>query len=264
MNERDLSRELLGAYVLGHLDGDDLALVETALADDAQLRHEADELRAVAQLLSSVGEEDFPPAFRDAQAMAPPPGLAEAVLDSLRSGTEPTDAPAPQPLAARPGDRPGGPATMRPVGRRAPGRSSRLARVAMPVGVVVLVAAVTIGFFLRGGAPQPGLGVVEHLDVQVTAAGLEVDARLVPHTWGTEVFLDMRGLIGGEIYLVDLEERDGRRVSAGTFIGDADLEVVCVMNGAVLREDVAAIVVTKQDGTEVMRSVLEPVDYRSI
>jgi hypothetical protein len=66
------------------------------------------------------------------------------------------------------------------------------------------------------------------------------------------------------VYALDLEDAEGERTSAGTFLGDADLEVVCVMNGAVLREDVATIVVTDETGAEVLRAELDPVDFRSV
>jgi hypothetical protein len=142
-------------------------------------------------------------------------------------------------------------------------RAMRWSRIAIPAAAVLLAVVVVVGVW-QGGSAAPGLGVSEDIVFEVAADDLEVDARLVPHTWGTEVFLTMTGTIDGEVYRVDLEDEGGEIVSAGTFIGDGDLEVVCILNGAVLREDAVAVVVTTDDGELVMRADLDDVDFRSV
>ncbi len=275
MNERERVQELLGAYVLGHLDGEELEMVEAALAEDERLREEVDELRAVADLLPLVGEQDL---LQEPVAGEVPDDLADGVVEELLGDRRPssgeatsgppgtTDGDAASPgrsAARRPSDRsdaaPRGPAGRRP----GDGASRRRSRALVPLAGLILIAAVGLGVVLQTGEPDPGLGVEEPVEFAVAPPDLEVEASLVPHTWGTEVFLEMTGLVDGEIYLVELET-DGDPVSAGTFIGDGDLEVVCVMNGAALREDVNAIVITTEDGEPVMRAELGPVDYRSV
>lgn len=263
MDEPDDVRELLGAYVLGHLDGTELARVELVLAGDADLRREAEQLRAVADLLPLTDADDL----TDPEL---PAGLDDAVVaavlgddgrgDELEERRRRT-----APVESGGSARSGGSSGSGDRGRRGlTGTWRGSGRVLGPVAAGVIGVAISLGVVLGGGTPQPGLGVEEPIAFEVQPGGLEVDARLVPHTWGTEVFLDMVGLVDGERYRVELETDDGSRVSAGTFLGDAELEVVCVMNGAVLREDVRAIVVTTSDDVEVMRSELETVDYRSV
>jgi hypothetical protein len=281
MAERDDVKELLGAYVLGHLEGDDLARVELALAQDEALRREADELRAVADLLPLVDADEV---ATDDGVSEPPPGLADAVLaeldgeqpgsgdvrpgldDARRGSDEGSDVEVARPRRGADEARPRRDdlAARRRAVPRGPDRQPGRVRQLLPAAAALLVLVVGAVVVLQDDEEEPGLGVEEPIAFDVQQDPIEVDASLVPHTWGTEVFLTMEGLADGEVYLVDLEADDGELVSAGTFLGDADLEVVCVMNGALLREDVAAVVITTEDGAPVMRAELDDVDYRSV
>jgi uncharacterized protein (TIGR03083 family) len=66
------ARDLLAAYALDACDDDEAAAVEALLARDPDARRETDELRNVASLLGAT------------QAVAPSPGLREAVLSRAR------------------------------------------------------------------------------------------------------------------------------------------------------------------------------------
>lgn len=263
--ERDEEQleELLAAYVLDELAPAERDRVEAMLAADPELDREARELRAALDALE--GADLGPDAL--AAAGPVPVGLADAVVEEL--GLEDRATPL-EDLDRRP-DQPRGTSTAaadaafrQGVGSR-PGRLPTWARVAVPAAAVVAVLVFTVAVMQGLRTPEPGLGVHEPVAFEVVQPGVAVrDASLVPHTWGTEVFLTMTGLEDGVVYALDLESADGTVVSAGTFLGDADLEVVCVMNGALLREDVLRIVVTTEDGDEVLRAELDPVDFRSV
>ena len=297
---QEVDAETLAAFVLGDLAPDAATRVRAALDDDPTLAAEVAELRAALELFDDVEVDDLdtpapePPAGladRVAEQLARERAERHDVPDrwgrtglagdggdggagaagggvAVGAGSA-TAADMPVPAAGGGDDAAG--AEVRPfppavaAARSGSARSGAVwLRVAAPAAAVVLVAAIAVGVLRDGGSPAPGLGVDEPIAFDVTADGLAVDARLVPHTWGTEVFLEMTGTVDGEIYRVDLEATDGTTVSAGTFLGDDDLEVVCVMNGALLREDTVAVTVTTADGTPVMRAPLDPVDYRSV
>lgn len=177
--------------------------------------------------------------------------------------TDETDEPAPAQATTATADGAGSDATPTPATvRELPWPVRKLVGAA---AAVLALIAIAVGTSMLLSEPDPGLGVPEVVEFQVDDADLDVhDSSVVPHTWGTEVFLTMSGTQTGVDYAVDLELLDGRIVSAGSFVGDDELEVVCVMNGAALREDVRAIVVRTFSGSTVMRADLAPVDYRSV
>ena len=43
--------------------------------------------------------------------------------------------------------------------------------------------------------------------------GVQAQASLINHTWGTEVLLDVRDLPPGEVFAVALDGRDGSRAT---------------------------------------------------
>lgn len=177
-------------------------------------------------------------------------GSLGIVSDRLRRGdvawTTPRDADAlrERVLAAIPADDeraadPRGremPASVDPVRPRA------LRWVTPLVGAACLAVGLVIGL----GAPAltnqppsgpPGtLGAVEPLQVRDDLDGIDVDAELVAHTWGTEAILEATGLEVGETYAVVFIGADGTEFSAGEILG-SEVPIVCRMNAAVLRGD---------------------------
>ena len=120
----------------------------------------------------------------------------------------------------------------------------------------IAAAAACLAMFAAGlavpgpaGPPQETLA----LDAQ---AGIEAEAALVAHTWGTEVKFEIVGLTDGERYEVTFLSRDGRRVSAGTILGVDDRPVVCAMNAALLRENAARLEVAASDGAVVLAAAV--------
>lgn len=73
--------------------------------------------------------------------------------------------------------------------------------------------------------------------------------RMIAHTWGLEVLLDVSGLRPGTRYEMAFIAADGRRVPAGGFIGTDGL-MRCRNNGALLRSETVRFVVSDPDGAE--------------
>ncbi len=226
MRDRDRRRyrELLGAYALGQLDEPESSELRRYLERSAECRAEEAGLRAVVTALPAGPVND--PFLAEAE---PSPGLEDRILAATETGEA----------------------------RRRARRGFAAAGLAA-AAVLVVTLAVAVFADLPLGTGEPGLGDVEEISFSVAPEDAAVDGAVVAHTWGTEVFLEMEGLEDGELYTVAVEPVDGEPVSAGTFIGDADLPVECVMNGAVLREDAQAVSVTDSDGDVVLRSELEP------
>ena len=84
--------------------------------------------------------------------------------------------------------------------------------------------------------PPGTLGAVEPVDVNEDIGGVEVDADVVAHTWGTEAYLEARGLRVGATYELVFVGGDGSEFSAGEILG-SEVPIVCRMNAAVLRDD---------------------------
>ena len=232
MTERPPVQDLLVAYVRDELDADERRRVESAVADDAALADELDQLRELLADLRTI----------DAEVVTAPAELPDGFVERTESRLR-------DEVAAE-------------ATRRTTAVASRFTAAAASV---VLVAAIAVGVVRLGTEPDPGLGVREEIAMEVVDPDLEVtDAAVVPHTWGTEVFFTVSGTDDLLEYRVDLVGHDGTRVSAGTFLGDADLEVVCIMNGALLREDVEQIVIETADGEQVLIADLDEVAYTSV
>jgi len=146
-------------------------------------------------------------------------------------------------------------------GSRASHRSSN--RRTLLVGV----AAATVGAALGGGVVGGALGggdeapptvptvPTEALHLTGVPAGVTASGRLINHTWGTEVLLDVRDLPAGGVYRVGLETATGT-TQAGSFLSVADVLMVCRFNAAPLRADVRAVVVRDARDEQVMRADL--------
>lgn len=83
--------------------------------------------------------------------------------------------------------------------------------------------------------PVGTLGAVEPVAMRADP-GIDVDADVIAHTWGTEALLEVEGLAVGETYAVVFVGEDGREYSAGEMLG-SEVPIVCRLNAALLRED---------------------------
>ena len=228
MSTQDRRAELLGAAAADDLQPGEQAELDALLAADPTAGAELAELRESAALLHGLGGDWEEPEL--------PAGLAGRVATATadaepEAGEQPTSAPAV------------------PAARR---RSWLLAAAAACVAAGV---AGTLAVQAVVGAPVTGppgtLGAVEEIDFRGEPAGVVVEAALVAHTWGTETVLDIDGLTVGASYVVVVVAGDGTELDSGTFIG-SEVPVVCRMNAALLREDVARVEIRDAAGGLVM------------
>jgi hypothetical protein len=258
MHDHDRRAELIAAAVADALDAAERRELDALRADDPSIDAEIAELRDAAAGLPALG------AWHDA---TPPAAARERMLDALareaaaedaesgeaaedaQSGEDaepasPAPAPAPVPLASR-----------RPAARVATAILGAAACLAIGAGVALgaqqLAAAPPTG-------PAGTLGAVEHIDFRGEPDGVTVRGDLVAHTWGTETLLEIDGLPADADYRVVVLGDDGREFDSGGFVGAAGT-IVCAMNAAVLREDVASVEIRTGDGATVAAAGVSPV-----
>lgn len=232
-------------------DDDELARLGTALGYDPSREPPADRVaavRAAAERLRAsraVAGYDLPPV--PPPAPVPPTGTpgtpgvpARPALRSLPSGSVPP----PAPVGASPQD-----GVVVPFARR---RQFLLGALAASVG-----AAAGFGAKSVFGEDSPSAGPPTE---QIAFAGAAVDARtearLINHTWGTELLLDVSGLADGQTYAVSYTDRNGTVSGAGSFLSVANTQLNCRFNAATLRADLAVISIADAAGTEMLRADL--------
>lgn len=132
----------------------------------------------------------------------------------------------------------------------------------LAAAAAVLVIAAGLGGWAVGqrepGVPTgpPGtFGVTELISFTGEPRGVEIEASIVAHTWGTETVMTIDGLEQGT-YTVQVVGTDGESVDSGTFIAPARGITDCRMIAALLRQEADIIVVSDSDGDVVMRSQL--------
>lgn len=220
-------RQLLGAYALGQLSGEQHQLVSEQLQASAALRAELEEIAPVVALLGAVRDQVRPDevaALNAADLEGPP--LPAALLAEVRAAAEP-DAPA---------------AVVRALPSRRPW-----------TGIAAAAAAVLIaggGGFLFGTA-TPAVPT-EQVALRVLDPAVQAQAALVAHTWGMEVKLVATGFVPGTAYRVTVTDDVGRTVGAGEFVGTGGEEMRCNLNSSVLRAAAANVEVTGPDGAVIL------------
>lgn len=229
----DRRAELLGAALGGDLSDAERRELDLLRQDDPQLDAE---LAALGDLASTLGGTRHP-----WRSESPPPDLGTRVSAMVAAaeagGARGSDHHPDDELAAR---------------RRPHGMRVYLGRAA---AAVVLVATGAVGALATQQwtqAPPDGppgtLGAVEPIAFAGQPAQSEITAHVVAHTWGTETLLEIDGLREGvsvDVILVDLE---GNTIDSGSFLG-TEVTVECAMNAAILREEVAQIRLTSDDGS---------------
>jgi anti-sigma-K factor RskA len=223
-------RDLIGGYVLGALEPDEMAAVRQHIASCAACARDHAELATIPALLDMAESADAVPE-------RPPPRLEEAVLDrfalehrggdmSTPPGGVPTgDAPAPRAARERRGR------FTRPSFFRPAFGLAATAAVALVVAVVIGVGLISGG---GGDSDEAGARVYHAQLASETFVRAGGQAELYTGTTGTKVHLIVDGLKPptGHVYNYELwcvRSSDGWKISAGTFRvdsnGHADVEL---------------------------------------
>jgi anti-sigma factor RsiW len=171
-------RELLGAYALGPLRGDDRAGLEAHLDGCASCRGELALLAPVVQMLPHADPARFE------SAPTPPADLGARVAATIA------------------GER-------RQVERRH--RRRLFGGFALGGATAALAAAVLAIFVLGGGSGEP------ERHVSFASQGVTIDATLEPHAYGTEIRMYVHGVASGTLCKVALRGPGGVSYPAGTF-----------------------------------------------
>ncbi len=134
------------------------------------------------------------------------------------------------------------------AGRRRPRREVLTGAVAVAVGA----AFGAIGLEAADDDPVAE-APTEPVEVAVSGTGVEADAVLIDHTWGTEIILTATGLVPGRVYRTTVQPVDGSDdVPAGSFLGVNAVPVVCRMNASILRAAAASFTVVDDENVPVI------------
>jgi anti-sigma factor RsiW len=171
-------RDSLGAHALGHLPEEERAGLEAHLEGCPNCRAELEQLTALAGSLSLADPARFD------SAPLPPPSLAVRVAAAI--GRE------------------------RLAGRR---RRTRLGLAFAGAAAAAIVAVALIVLPGDGGSTSPE----RHVTFASLPKGLEISAKLIPHSYGTEIHMYVKGVSSGTLCRVYLLSPSGTELSAGSF-----------------------------------------------
>ncbi|WP_082571389.1 anti-sigma factor [Agromyces sp. Root1464] len=243
-DELDALRDAVAAYALDAVDADERAAVERALADDADLRGDADGFAETAALLAGMAAPVEPPPALKSRLMAQLDGLPQQLPDaSAPTVQEPTPVvPAaasaiPDPATVAPPQAPREPGPVEQAARRRwfqrPG-----AIIAAAAASVVLIAGAIIGIGWAGpngwGAQREMAAIAEAPDVESSTHEIEGGGAVTLY-WSAEqgrsgVVVEGLPDVGDtstyELWYID----DAGAQSAGTF-DVADGETWRVLDG---------------------------------
>jgi anti-sigma factor RsiW len=193
-------KELLGAYVLGVLDGDEWSVVEAHLVECVPCRREVDDLREMEAALGEIPPE----AFLD----GPPPGgdlLLRRTLDQVRGESR----------------------------RRDRRRRTVWAAAAVVAAVVALGAGIVVGRTVipASASPVAGTRSVTATD-PVTGASLSVEVQ--PAAGWVRVHAAVGGVQAGEKCRLYVVAHDGLREQAGSWVVGESAGAGTIVDGAAL------------------------------
>jgi hypothetical protein len=171
-------QESLGAYALGNLPAEERAGLEAHLDGCPACRAELESLSAVAALLPLADPARFE------TEPAPEPALLGRIVGAI--GSE-----------------------RRTVHRR------RRRRGGLALGGAIAAAAAALAIFVLpgGGESAPE----QHVTFAQLPPDLKISAKLIPHAYGTEIHMYVKGAPSGALCRVFVRGRDGTRLPAGSF-----------------------------------------------
>lgn len=203
-------REALGAYVLGHLSGQERVSLEAHLEGCPACRAEAAALGSVANLLPHADPGRFGP------APVPPPELGKRITAAI--GAE----------------------------RRSKRRHRRL-RLGFGLGAAAAAAATVLAIFVLAGGGDGG--PEQHVAFRSLPPGVKIAAALEPQAYGTEIHMYVKGIRSGTLCQVYMRGSSGRDVSAGTFRYRWGGDASAVLSAALDLSRAKALVVHAGDRT---------------
>jgi putative zinc finger protein len=174
-------RELLGAYALGHLEGDERAGLEAHLEGCVSCREELAALAPVAQMLPHADPARFGPAPQ------PPPELGQRIAATIAAERKQVE--------------------MK--------RRRRLFGGFAFGGAAAAAATAVLLLFVFGG--DSGQGPTQQVRFANLPEGVSIDATLEPHAYGTEIHMYVHGVPSGTLCRVWLRGPRGASYPAGTF-----------------------------------------------
>lgn len=175
-------RELLGAYALGQLEGNERAALRAHLEGCARCRAELASLEPVARMLPYGDPVHFE------SAPQPPADLGRRIETLIE-------------------------AERQRVQKR---RRRRLFGGFALGGATAALAAAALAIFVFGGSGGSG-NPEQQVKFSALPAGVTIDATLEPHAYGTEVHMYVHGIPSGTLCRVSLRGPNGVSYPAGTF-----------------------------------------------
>lgn len=174
-------RESLGAYALGQLQGDERAALEAHLEGCARCRAELASLEPVARMLPHADPALFE------SAPQPPADLGQRIAAVIE------------------GER-----------QRVQERKRRRLFGGFALGgVTAALAAAALAIFVLGGGE--GGNPEQHVRFASLPQGVNINATLEPHAYGTEIHMYVHGIPSGTLCRVSLRGPNGVVYPAGTF-----------------------------------------------
>jgi predicted anti-sigma-YlaC factor YlaD len=171
-------RESLGAHALGQLSDEERAGLEAHLEGCSSCRAELEQLSALAGPLSLADPARFE------SAPVPPPSLAARVAAAI--------------------------ARERLAGRR------RRMRVGLAFAGTAAAAIVAVALLVLPG-DGGSTGPEQHVTFASLPKGMKISAKLIPHSYGTEIHMYVKGISSGTLCRVYLRSADGSRLPAGSY-----------------------------------------------
>jgi hypothetical protein len=210
-------REALGAHALGRLPDEERAALEAHLEGCAACRGELASLAGVARLLPLADPEHFD------SAPAPPPSLADRVVATIRSEHR--------------------------ASRRRRWRSGLALGGATAAVAAALLAFVVLPGGGGNGAPEQHVVFDSAPGATPVPPGMEISATLMPHAYGTEIHMYVKGAPSGTLCRVFLRGPGGERMPAGTFRYRWGEDSDAVLSAAMDLSDTRAVGVRVGDRT---------------
>lgn len=218
-------REMLGAFVLGHLTAAEETAVRAHVDGCPDCRRDVAEIAPLAHELSVVDLHHV------LGLHTPSPDLGQRIHMAV----------------ARERHR-----------RNQVTRRRHVLLTAAAVAAVLLVGGigVGIGHNIAKPATLTAAAPIESVDVTSRLDRAQATAGVIAHTWGIEIKLEAVGLRPGSPYAVVVMTRDGQTRSAGAFVGTGDQVMNCNLNTDVLRPNAVGFRVLDEDGQTVLAAEL--------